>query len=204
MKARALNLIDDLGSPDGMTLFALAPPAVDCSDPKTVRRLYETTGRAALSKTEHFVGRFDVAQEIVQEVFLKLWQGKHRFPTEKQAYYWVYKSCHNAGIDHLRSAAVRLERGAPGGEGEMSLDEILPAEGKPDLADLTLKRQLVTKALAYLDEREAQILGLWVLDGMTQDEIADLLDCSRKTVNRVVQRIEEKLSVLKERGGKGS
>lgn len=177
-----------------MGLFAPAP-AIDCADPAAVKRLYETTGRAALSKTEHVVGRFDVAQEIVQEVFLKLWRDKLRFPTEKQAYYWVYKACHNAGIDHLRSAAVRLEHGAPGGAGVPDLEEYASAA---DHADQTLRRQLVTRALSHLDQREAQVLGLWVLDGMTQEEIADLLEVSRKTIVRVVQRIEDKLARLKE------
>lgn len=176
-----------------MALFAA--PAVDCSDQDAVQRLYKATGRAALSKAEHVVGRFDVAQEIVQEVFLKLWRDKLRFPTEKQAYYWVYKACHNAGIDHLRSAAARLEMGAPGGPGQLDLDELA---GAVDLADQSLKRQLVTRALAHLDEREAQILGFWILDGMTHDEIADLLGISRKTVGRVIVRLEEKLSRLKE------
>ena len=181
-----------------MPIFS-AVPAVDCADPAAVQRLYEATGRAALSKTEHVVGRFDVAQEIVQEVFLKLWRDKLRFPTEKQAYYWIYKACHNAGIDHLRTASVRLERGAPGGEGVLGLDDFAAAA---DLGDQNLKRQLVSRALALakLDEREAQVLGFWVLDGMTQEEIADLLDVSRKTIGRVVQRLEEKLSRFKEQG----
>jgi RNA polymerase sigma-70 factor, ECF subfamily len=175
--------------------------AIDCADPSAVRRLYEATGRAALSKTEHVVGRFDVAQEIVQEVFLKLWRDKLKFPTEKQAYAWVYKACHNAGIDHLRSAAVRLERGAPGGEGVPSLEDFASAVEHMSAEDQSLRRQLVQRALVHLDEREAQVLGFWVLDGMTQDEIAEILGVSRKTIVRAVQSIETKLACFKVAGG---
>lgn len=185
-----------------MAIFS--SPAVDCADPQAVQRLYEATGRAALSKAEHVVGRFDVAQEIVQDVFLKLWQQKLRFPTEKQAYYWIYKACHNAGIDHLRSAAVRRERGVtpvaiPGGDGATADGfENLPAPG--DHGDATLKRQLVAKALEHLEDREAAVLGYWIIDGMTQEEIAEVLSLSRKTIGRIVKRLEEKLSRLKEDG----
>lgn len=165
--------------------------AMDCSDAETVQRLYKSTGRAAISKTEHLVGRFDVAQEIVQEVFLRLWQQKLRFANEKQAYYWVYKSCHNAGIDHLRSASRRLEQKTPA----EFFDSL---EHARDFQDVSLKRQLVCRLLAGLDERDAQILAYTVIDGMTQEEIAEVLDLSRKTINRACLRLEEKLGKIKE------
>lgn len=164
---------------------------MDCGDADTVQRLYKTTGKAAVSKTEHLVGRFDVAQEIVQEVFLRLWQQKLRFANEKQAYYWVYKSCHNAGIDHLRSAAHRIEL-KPGHEVLESMEQAA------DSADALAKRQFVCRLLKGLDEREAQILAFSVIDGMTQEEIAEILGLSRKTVNRVAQRLQEKLGKIKE------
>src|SRR4051794_9470134 len=165
MKAKADLRQPDEWNPSVMRLFA--DSTIDCADPDTVQRLYRTTGRAALSKTEHLVGRWDVAQEIVQEVFLRLWQQKLRFGTEKQAYVWVYKACHNAGIDHLRSAATRHEQAADG-----SWLESL--EAARDLADVSLKRQWVIRLLGGLDEREAAVLGYSVIDGMTQDEIAEL------------------------------
>ncbi len=169
----------------------IAGIAIDCSDPEAVQRLYRTTGRAAVSKTEYLVGRFDVAQEIVQDVFLRLWQQKLRFPTDKQAYFWVYKACHNAGIDHLRSASHRLEH-----RHEHQFFESI--EHAADIGDVSLKRQLVCRLLAGLDDREAQILTFSVIDGMTQEEIAELLGLSRKTVNRVAQRLAEKLGKIKE------
>lgn len=165
--------------------------ALDCSDADTVQKLYQTTGRAAVSKTEHLVGRFDVAQEIVQEVFLRLWQQKLRFANEKQAYYWVYKSCHNAGIDHLRSAAHRFEA-------KLSFEFFDSLEGAADVEDVNLKRQLVQVLLGRLDEQDAQILAFTVIDGMTQEEIAEVLGLSRKTINRACQRLTELLGKIKE------
>lgn len=164
---------------------------MDCSDAETVQRLYKTAGRAAVSKTEYLVGRLDVAQEIVQEVFLRLWQQKLRFANEKQAYFWVYKSCHNAGIDHLRSASHRFEH-------RQAHEFFESLQDAADVADVTLKRQLVCRLLSGLGERDAQILAFTVIDGMTQEEIAEVLGLSRKTVNRACLRLTEKLAEIKE------
>jgi len=172
----------------------LAAYVIDCADPDAVQRLYCTTGRAALSKTEHLVGRWDVAQEIVQEVFLRLWQQKLRFGSEKQAYVWVYKACHNAGIDHLRSAATRHEQGER--EGWLGSLEAVVA-----LADLSLKRQWVMRLLQDLDEREAAILGYTVIDGMKEAEIATLTGLSRRSVGRTCAKLSETLARLKETAG---
>ena len=85
---------------------------MDCRSHDQLRRLYEATGRAAVLKTARVVGRLDVAEEIVQSAFLKLWGAQLAFASERAAYAWIYRTCHNAGIDHLRAHATRLERGA--------------------------------------------------------------------------------------------
>ncbi len=53
------------------------------------------------------------------------------------------------------------------------------------------------RALATtLDERSLQVAVLHFLDGMTQDEVAQVLDISRKTVVRTVQSIRAKADAL--------
>jgi RNA polymerase sigma-70 factor (ECF subfamily) len=163
---------------------------VDCAVAETVQTLYRATGRAAISKVEHLVGRRDVAEEVTQEVYLRLWKQKPCFPSEKQAYTWIYKSCHNAGLDYLRSASARRERAhdAP------FFDTLSEAA----TADRSIQRDFVLRMLEGLDEREAAILGYTVIDGMTQDEVASLIGVSRKTVVRAVARLEAKLREIKE------
>jgi RNA polymerase sigma-70 factor (ECF subfamily) len=161
---------------------------MDSRDPNAIARLYERTGRAALSKTARLVGRVAVAEEIVQDVFLKLWSAELTFPDERAAYAWIYRSCHNAGIDHLRAAATRREESAE--PSDLAAHRDLAADATPvRLA----QRQLLTKHLSRLDDREAQILGYRVVDGMTQDEIAEVMGVARKTIVRACARLEAKL-----------
>lgn len=64
--------------------------------------LDEKLGRPALAKTMRHRG-CPAAEEILQEVFSKLWENKMKFPDLRQAFSWVYKCCTNAAIDYLRN-----------------------------------------------------------------------------------------------------
>ena len=55
-------------------------------------------------------------------------------------------------------------------------------------------RQLLTQALARLSAKEAALVVALARDGMTHDEAAALLDCSTKTVQRMLDRIRIKLA----------
>jgi RNA polymerase sigma-70 factor (ECF subfamily) len=50
--------------------------------------------------------------------------------------------------------------------------------------------------MAELDERELAVATLLYLDGLTQDETADVLGLSRKTIGREVEVLREKLQKL--------
>src|SRR6185437_2721779 len=82
---------------------------VDSGDAAALSALYAKTGRAALAKTTALIGNRQAAEDIVQEVFSRLWTARLRFPSERAGFLWIYKSCHRAGIDYLRSGRVRLE-----------------------------------------------------------------------------------------------
>jgi RNA polymerase sigma-70 factor, ECF subfamily len=162
----------------------------DCRDRAVVAELYKRTGKAALSKIMHVVGRKDVAEEILQDVFLRLWKAGITFPDERAAYSWIYKACHNSGIDYLRSAYNR--RSVSPSEG--FFDRL---EDAKDLGSQTANRQIVTRYLNRLSDREAYILGYRVLDGMSQLEVAELLGIARKTVSRTEAKIADKISLAK-------
>jgi RNA polymerase sigma-70 factor (ECF subfamily) len=169
---------------------------VDCSEAEALQALYRSTGRAALSKTEYLVGRRDVAEEIVQDTFLKLWDQQPRFPNGKAAYMWIYRTCHNAGIDYLRSASHRRETPPPPGD----FDSLQSA---CDHEDRSLKRQLIVHLTRHLSADEAAVLAYRAVDGMTQEEVAGLMDLSRKTIIRMEARIESKLATLRTAPGRG-
>jgi len=156
---------------------------IDCSNQGVVDSLYRRLGRPAMSKVSRVVGRLDVAQEIVQECFLKLWRRKIKFESEKSAYLWIYKTCHNQAVDYLRCATTRRE-------GSEELIEGVADGNWAGVVDGAVNRDLVVKALKTIPKQDARILVFLVVDGMTQTEVAAVMGISRKTVSRALTRIE--------------
>jgi RNA polymerase sigma-70 factor (ECF subfamily) len=156
---------------------------VDCSDRKVIHRLYEKMAKAAAWKAYTVVGRHDVAGEIAQEVFIKLWQGGGSFPNEKAVYAWIYKACHRAAIDHVRSATRRRESYVETYAEDVQTDELNQQEA-------LINQEQVKRYIAELSDEEAEVFVYAVVDRMTQNEIAELTGKSRRTIQRIMARVE--------------
>ncbi len=159
---------------------------LNCSDKATIDRLYGKLARAAIAKAQAVVGRHDVATEIAHDAFIKLWQKGGQFPNEKAVYVWLYKTCHRAAIDHLRSAAHRRESY---NKGDDSAFDMAPA---PSKGDELMNQQTIRKYMLQLQPDEAEAFLYVTLDGMTQAEVVDMMGVSRRTVQRLLERAEAK------------
>ncbi len=53
------------------------------------------------------VGNYEVALDLTQEVFIKVYKSLARYRSEFKFSTWIYKIAHNAAVDHLRRHAVR-------------------------------------------------------------------------------------------------
>ncbi len=165
----------------------LAPP-IDGSRRDVIDACYQRFGKAALSKLKQLVGREDIAHELLQEVFIKLWQKGPIFQDEKMLYGWIYRSCHNSGIDYLRSAVYRRESVSHMQEQDFRTDEF-------DLVGVSISRDTVRRLCKKLSQQEAQIVMYVGIDEMTHEEAADMLGISKKTVTRAILRMRQMVTV---------
>ncbi|NUQ64265.1 MAG: RNA polymerase subunit sigma-70 [Pirellulales bacterium] len=78
-------------------------------------------------------------------------------------------------------------------EEDGGIAEILGNEPTPEVANLVVEN--CRRLLDCLDEKSRQI-ALWTLEGYTPVEIADKLDCARRTVDRKLERIRSEWSRL--------
>jgi RNA polymerase sigma-70 factor (ECF subfamily) len=148
-----------------------------------VEELYQRYAPVVHRRALAIVGRDSDAWDVVQEVFEKMLKSSSEFRAEARPMTWVYRITTNVALNALRARAVR----------EPDAQIAAEPEG-PELAATVEARLTLRKAMNTLSERELQVIALTVIDGLTQDEIADVLGLSRKTINREIDAIRQKVS----------
>jgi RNA polymerase sigma-70 factor (family 1) len=124
----------------------------------------------------------EIAEEIVLDVFLKLWIGRDLILEIKNVEGFLHKVALNKALDFFRLAArqkklqILIDKEILGGN-VISADHSLLEN---ECADI------INKALASLSPQRRLILDLSRNDGMTHDEIAAHLNLSRNTVKNTI------------------
>ena len=152
---------------------------VEGGDPAAFGALYDRHSRAAYSLAYRMMGERQAAEDLVQDVFLKVWRGAGSYRVERGSVRtWVLSIVHNRGIDQLRSSASRRRTQD---KVEASTPRSQPSEAFAETWRNS-QREQVREALKTLPPEQLKILELAYFSGYTQVEMADLLDLPLGTV----------------------
>ena len=144
------------------------------------------------------------AMDLAQEAFLNAWRGLKFFKGDSAFSTWVYRLASNACIDHLRRKKRRQDIDLP-----MPADE--EDDSQPDIPDerfqpeQELERQELRRAVAngleQLSDEHRQVLVMREINGLSYQEIADVLDLEAGTVKSRIARARNSLrKILLENG----
>lgn len=149
-----------------------------------VERLYAQFAPVVFRRARLLLARDADAWDVVQEVFERMLTNGSGFRGEARPMTWVYRVTTNAALNHLRARKVR--------------EPLLTSVSNEETTDpeRVEARQLLSKWLQHLTEREIEVASLIYLDGLTQQEVADVLGLSRKTIVREVEELRTKLESL--------
>lgn len=136
-------------------------------------QLYDRYGQLAYSVALRVLGDPGRAEDVVQDVFLKLWHSADRFDSHRGSLRtWVITAVRNRSIDYLRgrSAYERLER-------EIPKDAEARGEGSDPWGEVatSIERDIIREALASLPPEQRQAVELAYFGGYTHTEVAALL-----------------------------
>lgn len=138
--------------------------------PDAARALYDRFGRIAFSLIYRIVRDHGVAEELLQETFLRVWNRVQYFDPQRGALgAWVLTVARNQAIDYLRSAAGKTART----ESALRPLEEPAVFAKADEA--YLQADLVNRvkgALEKLNGNQRRVIELAYFEGMSQSEIA--------------------------------
>jgi len=160
-------------------------------------RIYNLTLRFAKNPTD--------AEDLTQEVFLRLYRNLHRYRGDVPLVAWALRLSRNLCIDHYRSARARHLDDTVSD----TLLEHLPAADDPQ-ARARAREELrhVEAVVRTLSETLATVLVLADFQGWSYEEIATFLDVPKGTVksrlnrarHELTSRLEERLAPAVESG----
>lgn len=139
-------------------------------DPRALAALYDRYGRLAYSLILRVVRNAGVAEDLVQETFLRVWSRIPAFDARKGALGpWLLAVARNRAIDYLRSAGGRERNAVEYGEADHPALFVDIEAGI--LASDAAHR--VRSALAKLSAHQRQVIELAYFEGLSQTEIAE-------------------------------
>jgi RNA polymerase sigma-70 factor (ECF subfamily) len=143
--------------------------------------LYRTYGPVVYRRCLRILKDPEAAKDATQEVFVKLIRDMAKLEDRETVLPWIYRVATNHCLNHRRNAGRRGEdlEAAP-----LELADSVSPDVLPD-------RQLVQQVLARFDATTQTVAVGVLVDGMEQEEVAEVLGISRRTVARKLARFLE-------------
>jgi RNA polymerase sigma-70 factor (ECF subfamily) len=157
-------------------------------DAAAFRTLFERHARAMVAFCHHFVRDAARAEELAQDVFVKLHQAADRYRPTARFRTFLYRIASNHCLNELRRGEYGARRAADGAE-PADPDALPSGAATPEEAarGAALERA-VTALLGRLPEKQRAALVLCRLEGLSYEEIAEVLDTSVAAVKSLVHR----------------
>lgn len=134
----------------------------------------------------HMTANHEDANDLVQETFIKAFQALHTFKGDASFYTWVYRIAVNKTINFLKQRRTKQQ---------FSLNDLdVNAEHDPDLvaliSDKTPRRdaalgelqEKLNEAMQKLSESHRLVVTLHDVQGLSHEEIGEIMDCNVGTV----------------------
>ena len=169
-------------------------------------------------RIERLIGRMvrdsDLVEDIAQETFIRAYRALHQFRGDAQFYTWLYRIAVNTAkkalVDMRRNPVISENAMRSGGDDDETsfIDNELTSEETPETI-LAAKEiaATVNSAMASLPEDLRQAVTLREIEGMSYEEIAEVMQCPIGTVRSRIFRAREAISakvkpLLENRSGK--
>ena len=144
---------------------------------------------------EHLVGRREWAEDLAQEVFLRVYRSRQQYVPGAKFVTWLFTIAHNvannARRDRSRRPEVTLTGSESGPLGAHPLDRMAQAsssEMPTRQIDKAEREQVVRMAVEALNERQRMAVLLNKYEGMSYADIARAMELSTQAVKSLLSR----------------
>ncbi len=144
---------------------------------------------------EHVTGNRDQAEDLAQDVFLRVYRARKRYVPGAKFSTWLFTITNNVGLNALRSRARRHEINLEGREsGPMgirpleAIAQVSSGQIPARALDKAEARDVVWMAVQSLNERQRRAVLLSKFEGMSYAEIAETMDLSVQAIKSLLSR----------------
>lgn len=143
-------------------------------DESIIAELYDNYGSALYGVIRRIINDDQLAEDILQDSFLKIWQNSNKFDPQKgRLYTWMYRISKNTAINYLKSKAEKIHSNQT--EMDDKFQNLKIQNPNIDVIDLRGQVNL-------LKENQREIIFLLYFRAFTQQEVSDHLDLPLGTV----------------------
>jgi RNA polymerase sigma-70 factor, ECF subfamily len=153
---------------DEQLMTRLDGPEVEAA----LSELYDRYSRTVYGVGIKILGDRSSAEELVQEVFLKVWRSSGTFDPSRASFStWLYRVTRSCALDLYRKRAHRVHQ-IPDGETHVVTTRDSSA-GPQEVVDESWLSWRVSRALEVLDASHKEVINLAYFEGFSQREISE-------------------------------
>jgi RNA polymerase sigma-70 factor, ECF subfamily len=153
---------------DEQLMTNLDGPGVEAA----LSKLYDRYSRTVFGVGLKILSDRSMAEELVQEVFLKVWRSSGTFDSARGSFStWLYRVTRSVALDLYRKRARRVR---PVSDGDPHLDSARDQSAGPqEVVDESWLSWRVSRALEVLDAPHREVIDLAYFGGLSQREISE-------------------------------
>lgn len=137
--------------------------------------LYDNYSASLYSVILSIVPDKELASDVLQEVFIKIWRQIEQYDSEKgKLFTWMINISRNASIDTLRSKSYNIRK-----QNRELTENVYDAAGT---VNLEIDKIGLRKLITNLKDEQKELIELAYFQGYTQDEISKLLNVPLGTI----------------------
>jgi RNA polymerase sigma-70 factor (ECF subfamily) len=145
-----------------------------------IETVYRKHGHLVLRRALCILGDADEAQDVLQDVFASLVDRPEQFGSRSSMSTWLYSATVHLCLNRIRNQKNR-------GRLLQQQAEMLRPQAGPPAGE---SRLVLRKLLERMPEDLAELAIHYAVDGMTHEEIARVMGCSRRHVTRLLDRMQ--------------
>src|ERR671935_2464625 len=168
---------------------------------RAFRELVERYQTRLLNFIYRMIGDREKAEDLVQEVFIRVYRHLHRFDRSKKFSTWIYTIASNLAKNELRNRSRNplvffqaIKKNWQDDDRPLQFEDF---NSRPD--DLYRKRHLrglVEASVSQLPEHHRQVFVLRELEGKSYEEIAEITGCNLGTVKSRLNRARNSFAAI--------